>query len=193
MYKRRNGWASQNARRLPCLLLFIFLACNSQSEKHEASLPASFGFGRPASDSLIASMDEDVRPDGKGLPAGSGTVSVGLIVYAAKCASCHGKTGTEGPQSRLVAPIGDSLKEKAIGNYWPYSTTLFDYIKRAMPYASPGSLTNNEVYSLCAYLLWANKIIDSTAYLNAGNLYKVAMPARQSFIPDDRRGGPEIR
>ena len=193
MYKRQTGWAFDCVSHFSYLLLFAFLACNSESKKHEANWPASFGFGRPASDSLIASMDEDVRPDGKGLPAGSGTVSAGLIVYAAKCASCHGEKGTEGPQNRLVAPIGDSIKEKAIGNYWPYATTLFDYIKRTMPYASPGSLTNNEVYSLCAYLLWANKIIDSTTHLNAGNLYKVAMPARQSFIPDDRRGGPEIR
>ena len=89
--------------------------------------------------------------------------------------------------------MGDTAKAKTIGNYWPYSTTVFDYIKRTMPYNAPGTLTDDEVYSVTAYLLSANKIIDSTTQLNAGNLYKVIMPARQYFVNDDRHGGNEIR
>jgi len=89
--------------------------------------------------------------------------------------------------------MGDTTKTKTIGNYWPYSTTLFDYIRRAMPYNAPGSLKDNEVYSLSAYLLYINKIIDSTTIMNRSTLPEVKMPAQPYFVNDDRRGGPEVR
>jgi cytochrome c len=89
--------------------------------------------------------------------------------------------------------MGDTGKAKTIGNYWPYATTLFDYIRRAMPYNAPGSLSANEVYGLTAYLLNANKIIDSGSVMNTATLPRIIMPARKYFIPDDRRGGPEVR
>ena len=155
--------------------------------------PASFGIGRTATAKEIQAWDISIRPDGKGLPEGSGDVATGSAIYQVKCAACHGKSGKEGPYARLIAPMGDTTKTKAIGNYWPYATTLFDYTRRAMPYNAPGSLTAGEVYSLTAFLLYANKIIDSTTVMTAASLPKVIMPARQYFVPDDRKGGPEIR
>jgi mono/diheme cytochrome c family protein len=152
-----------------------------------------FGFGRPATPKEVAAMDIAIRPDGRGLPPGSGKASAGRAVYLVKCAACHGKTGVEGPFARLVGPMGDTTKVKTIGNYWPYATTLFDYTRRAMPYNAPGSLTNDEVYGLTAFLLAANRIIDSGMVVNASNLPGIEMPAKKLFIPDDRKGGPEIR
>ncbi|WP_025142016.1 c-type cytochrome [Pedobacter jeongneungensis] len=160
--------------------------------------PAKFGFGRPATAQEIAAWDIDVRPDGKGLPAGQGDVKKGRVLYAQKCAMCHGVDGTEKPGVKLPgnALVGDTSatsKPKTIGNYWPYATTLFDYMRRAMPYNLPGSLSNDEVYSITAYLLNANKIIKADVVLDAKNLYKVVMPAEKLFIMDDRKGGPEIK
>lgn len=160
------------------------------------SRPGHFGFGRQATDAEIAVLDIDVRPDGKGLPKGEGTSAEGKAIYAVKCVGCHGATGTEGPNDRLV--VGDTIKGgtrriKAIGNYWPYATTVFDYIRRAMPFNQPGSLTDREVYSLTAYLLHANGLWDEKVSLNAKNLPQIKMPARDKFVPDDRRDGPEIR
>ncbi|WP_353718911.1 cytochrome c [Dyadobacter sp. 676] len=160
------------------------------------SQPVRFGFGRPATTAEIAVLDIDVRPDGEGLPKGEGNVAEGKAIYALKCAGCHGVTGTEGPNDRLVT--GDTARAgarriRAIGNYWPYATTIFDYIRRAMPFNRPGSLDDREVYSLTAYLLHANGLWDEKAALNAQNLPKVQMPARDRFVPDDRGEGPEIR
>ncbi|WP_175634374.1 c-type cytochrome [Pedobacter ghigonis] len=160
--------------------------------------PAKFGFGRPATTQEIAAWDIDVRSDGKGLPAGQGDVKKGKTLYALKCAVCHGAEGTEKsgvklPGNALVGDTSATSKSKTIGNYWPYATTLFDYMRRAMPYNLPGSLSNDEVYSITAYLLNANKIIKADLVLDAKNLYKVVMPAKKLFIMDDRKGGPEIK
>ena len=182
-----------------CLAVIFLMAAGNDGEvkatgdsiKDTAHWPASFGFGRVATAKEIAKIDIDVRPDGLGLPAGSGNVTNGKNIYEIKCASCHGKNGTEGPFSVLVG--GDTAKAKTIGNYWPHATALFDYIRRAMPYNMPGSLSNNEVYSVTAFLLYKNKIIDSTALVNAASLPKVKMPAQSLFVNDDRRGGPEVR
>jgi len=155
--------------------------------------PASFGFGRTAAAREIEVLDISVRPDGKGLPAGSGTAGAGRGIYLIKCAACHGKTGVEGPFMRLMGAMDDTTKAKTIGNYWPYATTLFDYTRRAMPYGAPGSLSADEVYSLTAYLLYANKIIDSTVVMDARSLPAVVMPAKKYYVPDDRRGGREVK
>ncbi|MDQ0638423.1 mono/diheme cytochrome c family protein [Pedobacter sp. W3I1] len=160
--------------------------------------PTKFGFGRTATAQEIAAWDIDVRPDGKGLPAGQGDVKRGKLLYAVKCAACHGVDGTEKPGVKLpgAALVGDTSansRSKTIGNYWPYATTLFDYMRRAMPYNLPGSLSNDEVYSLTAYLLSANKIIKEDMVIDAKNLYKVVMPAKKLFIMDDRKGGPEVK
>jgi cytochrome c len=169
----------------------------SSTSQSPEEWPSTFGFGRVASFAEIDSLDIDVNPAGKGLGSGSGNVLQGKIIYLSKCAVCHGKTGVEGPYTKLVGEFheSDSLQrgEKTIGNYWPYATTLYDYINRAMPYTSPGTLTSDEVYSLTAFLLYRNNIIDSTIVLDANNLPQVIMPAQKLFIEDDRQGGPEIR
>lgn len=161
--------------------------------KDTVNWPASFGFGREATAAEITKLDIDITPDGHDLPPGSGSVKAGKNIYLLKCASCHGLNGKEGPFSPLVGTMADTAKAKTIGNYWPYSTTIFDYIRRAMPYNMPGSLTNGEVYSLTAYLLCKNKITDSLSVMNAVDLPKVKMPAQKFFVNDDRHGGPEVR
>jgi cytochrome c len=123
-------------------------------------------------------------------------------VYAAKCAVCHGKTGVEGPNDRLVvnsadesfpdAGDADTWRHRTIGNYWPYATTLFDYVLRSMPMNVPGSLDADEVYALTAYLLYLNHIVAADTTLNAANLAQVEMPARDRFVPDDRQDYGEV-
>ena len=159
------------------------------------SLPARFNWGKPASSAQITALDTDVRPDGAGLPAGSGTAASGAVIFASKCAACHGAGGIGGPNGSLVVTTLAPGKraEKVIGNYWPYATTVFDYIRRAMPFNQPGSLSDNEVYALTAYLLTANKLLDEKVVLNAQVLPTVVMPAQKLFVPDDRKGGPEVR
>jgi len=163
--------------------------------------PARYGFGRPATADELRLWDIDVRPDGTGLPAGSGTVGRGKEIYARQCASCHGSTGTEGPFDRLAGrepragfPFGrDPTLVSTIGNYWPYATTLYDYINRAMPFNAPGSLAADDLYAVVAYLLYRNELLPETAVLNAETLPQVVMPARDRFVVDNRRGGAEIR
>lgn len=130
-------------------------------------------------------------PDGTGLPVGSGTVAEGRAVYANKCSGCHGDKG-EGREPlgmRLAGGFGTLRDENpvlTIGSYWPYATTVWDYIYRAMPYAQPGTLTANQVYSLTAYLLYLNKIIGRNDVMNRETLPKVRMPNRDGFVPDPR-------
>lgn len=165
------------------------------------SPPARYGLGRPATPDEIRAWDVSVRPDGTGLPSGSGTAVQGAAIFRRTCARCHGPTGVEGPFDGLVGreprqgfPFGrDESLVRTIGNYWPYSTTVYDYINRAMPYDAPGSLKPNEVYGLVAFLLWRNEIITDTATIDARTLPRVRMPARDRFVPDNRRGGQEVR
>jgi cytochrome c len=156
-----------------------------------AGAPARFGFGRAADEARIAMWDIDVRPDGTGLPAGSGTVAQGRQVFEVHCVACHGPTGTEGPNDRLVDSEPWDLwpTTRTIGNYWPYATTLYDYIRKAMPQATPGILTHDQVYAVIAYLLYLNEIVPEDAVMNAETLPAVVMPARDRFVVDDRAGG----
>lgn len=158
-------------------ILIGLAACHSREAR-----PTRFGFGRPATIREIDSMAIAIKPDGRGLPPGHGDPAAGAILYKLQCASCHGATGREGPFPKLVAAPGESNKAKTIGNYWPYATTVFDYIRRAMPLNAPGSLTNDEVYSLTAYLLNANKIIDDKTIIDSTTLPRIAMPARKNYI-----------
>ena len=156
--------------------------------------PATFGIGRPATAAEIAAWDIDVGPDGVGLPSGHGTSADGAPIYAARCASCHGKTGKEGPNDALVGRLPgdafpfarDARTPKTIGSYWPYATTVFDYIRRAMPPDAPGTLKDDEVYALVAYLLTLNDLVPADAVIDATSLPKVKMPAREHFVPDTR-------
>ncbi len=159
-----------------------------------AKEPATFGIGRAATPVEIAALDIDVGPDGVGLPPGRGTSADGAQIYAARCASCHGKTGKEGPNDVMVGRLPgdafpfarDARTPKTIGSYWPYATTVFDYIRRAMPPDKPGSLKDEEVYALTAYLLTLNELIPVDAVVDAASLPKVKMPAREHFVPDGR-------
>lgn len=162
--------------------------------------PATFALGRPATKGEVVSWDLDVNADGKGLPPGSGTHAKGATVYAQKCALCHGQRG-EGMGSGAMAyprivgrapregfPFGRDLAHvKTVGNYWPYATTVYDYLRRAMPLNAPGSLTPQELYSLTAFLLAENEIIDKATVLNARSLPAVRMPARERFVRDERQ------
>ena len=142
-----------------------------------------FGFGSVPSEAEIKAQDIAVGPDGAGLPPGRGTVAAGEQVYKAKCVACHGPTGIEGPMDKLV---GEKLPVKTIGSFWPYATTVFDYIRRAQPYDKPGSLTDEEVYALTAWLLFRNNIIPVDQVIDADTLPKVRMPNRDGFVPDPR-------
>jgi S-disulfanyl-L-cysteine oxidoreductase SoxD len=152
-----------------------------------------YGLGRTATDEETRAWNIDVSPTGEGLPPGRGTVQRGAEVYAAKCAACHGPTGKEGPKDRLVGGQGTLNTPKpikTIGSYWPYATTVFDYINRAMPFTAPQSLAPDEVYSVTAWLLFQNGIIPEDAVMDAHTLPSVRMPNRDGFIPDPRPDVP---
>ena len=145
--------------------------------------------GKPVDAAAIAAWDISIQPDGTGLPPGAGTPAQGARIYAEKCAQCHGPDGKGGlagiPAAPLVGggPITDiSAAMKTIANFWPYSTTLFDYIRRAMPWQQPRTLANDEVYALTAYILAQNKLISENDPMNAQTLPKVQMPNRGGFI-----------
>lgn len=159
-----------------------------------AHAPARFGFGSEASDARVALWDIDVRPDGEGLPPGSGSVAQGREVYNIYCIACHGPTGTEGPNDRLVDSEQwlEAPSTRTVGNYWPYATTLYDYIRKAMPQLTPGILSHDQVYAVIAYILWMNEIVPDDAVMNAETLPAVVMPARDKFVADDRVGGSGV-
>jgi S-disulfanyl-L-cysteine oxidoreductase SoxD len=142
-------------------------------------------FGKPVTQADIAAWDISIGPDGAGLPPGQGTAAQGEIVFAAKCQACHGEKGAGGPNDRLVGGAGTIAPGKApvktVGSYWPYATTLFDYVRRAMPWDRPKSLTDEEVYAAAAYVLYLNGVIGQDDVLDAQSLPKVKMPNREGF------------
>ena len=155
-----------------------------------------YGVGRAATRAEIAAWDIDVEPDGQNLPPGRGTVAHGREVYDAQCASCHGARGEGGVGDKLaggMGTLGTDKPVKTVGSYWPYATTLYDYTYRAMPFTQPGSLTPDETYSLVAYLLSLNGVIPEGAVMDKATLPKVAMPAHDHFVPDNRKGGPAVK
>ena len=147
----------------------------------------AYDFGWPAAPDEIELWDIDVRPDGKGLPDGSGTVAQGKRVFADNCAACHGDTGQGGIKDRLVGGQGTLASDKPIktvGSFWPYATTLFDYIHRAMPYPTPGSMSNDDTYAVVAFILSLNGIIPTDSKVDRASLPNIKMPNRDGFIPD---------
>lgn len=158
----------------------------------EAELPEQFGIGRVPGTSEITAWDIDIAPDGTQLPKGQGTVDEGRQTYILQCQSCHGVEGKGGINNQLVSKYNsknnfamDSSLPRTIGNYWPYATTLYDYISRTMPHQSPGSLSSGEIYGLIAYLLNLNGIVDENIVLDAEILPTIRMPARELFFWSD--------
>jgi len=149
------------------------------------ALGAGPNLGQPISPSDLASWNINVMPDGKGLPPGSGTSAKGAPIYAQKCAHCHGEQGKGGVNAAVVggAPMKSMDSTKTIANFWPYATTLFDFIRRAMPFQQPRSLSDDEVYALTAYILALNRLIGEKDVMDAQSLPKVKMPNRDGFIP----------
>lgn len=141
--------------------------------------------GEPVAANELAAWNITVLPDGTGLPPGSGTSKQGAAIYAQKCMHCHGEGGKGGVNAALVGapPIKTIEATKTIANFWPYATTVFDYIRRAMPWQSPRTLTDDEAYALTAFILASNKLIGENEVMNAASLPKVRMPNRDGFIP----------
>jgi mono/diheme cytochrome c family protein len=148
-------------------------------------LPQGLDLGRVVTAEEIKAWDISIPPTGAGLPAGSGSVKQGAAVYAAKCEACHGANGAGKPADALVGGQGtlaSGTPVRTVGSYWPYATTLFDYVRRAMPTNAPKSLTDSEAYAVSAYLLQLNGIIPQDAVMNPQTLPQVKMPNRDGFI-----------
>jgi cytochrome c len=149
----------------------------------------SLGIGQPAAADEVRRLDIDVRPDGSGLPPGQGTVAQGRALYGQRCAACHGPTGHEGGAAEPLAstePWRPGVRP-TVGNYWPYATTIYDYINRAMPLDRPGSLSPDEVYAVTAYLLHENGLLAEDAALDARLLPMIRMPNVDAFTSPDPR------
>jgi cytochrome c len=194
-------------RLFVCGVLLAFSACadapspapveSSAYAKPAEYASGHFGIGSPVTPVQVAAWNTDIGPDGAELPTGRGSVRDGEAIYRAQCAACHGAEG-QGLDPLYPALIGrpsagesfdfasDPKVPRTIGNYWAHATTLYDYIRRAMPLYTPGALSVDDTYAVTAYLLAANKIIADTATLDAAALRAVVMPARERFVPDDR-------
>ncbi|MFT6557654.1 c-type cytochrome [Sneathiella sp.] len=163
-------------------VLFVGLSTTASADK--------LGIGRAALPEEIAIWNIDVRPDGQGLPKGSGTVADGESVFTEKCASCHGEFGEGNGRWPVLAGGQGTLKSnnpvKTIGSYWPYLSTLFDYIQRAMPFGEAQTLTVDETYSLVAYLLYLNDLMDEDGTLSDENFTEFRLPNEANFMSDPR-------
>jgi S-disulfanyl-L-cysteine oxidoreductase SoxD len=171
--------------RLAAILTLPFLAYASTNAA--APTPA---LGNTLSAAEAANWNFSVFPDGRGLPPGGGTALQGKPIYEQRCGGCHGPNGIGGSADELAGAqhgLKDAEPDKTIGSYWPYAPTLFDYIRRAMPANAPGSLNNNELYAVTAYLLQMNKLIDAERILDANTLPAINMPNRNGFVEIDAK------
>ena len=162
----------------------VLTACTTPTMQPR-ELPQGLNLGRAVTADEIRAWDISIPPSGAGLPPGSGSVKQGAAVYAAKCEACHGANGVGKPADALVGGQGTLASDnpvRTVGSYWPHATTLFDYVRRAMPTNAPKSLTDSEVYAVTAYVLQLNGIIPQDAVLNAQTLPQVKMPNRDGFI-----------
>ena len=168
-----------------CLVLLFLAAATTVIAQQ-----MRYGVGRPATSAEIRARDITVLPDGAGLPLGHGTAEQGRTVFSAKCAGCHGERGQGTADFPALAggfwTLSSPNPNSTVGSYWPYATTVWDYIHRAMPYQNPGSLTSDQIYSLTAYILFLNKILGEHEELNQKSLPKVKMPNHGGFVPDPR-------
>jgi hypothetical protein len=172
----RNLMSTCNLATAACIVALVIGAGAAVAETPR--------LGKPISQADLAEWDINILPDGTNLPPGSGKAADGARIFADKCALCHGDHGQGGHAARLIGgPPKASLDGgKTIANYWPYATTLFDFIRRAMPFTQPRSLTDQEVYSLVAFILEENKLIGENDEINATTLPKVRMPNRDNFV-----------
>ncbi|MEO8386573.1 MAG: cytochrome c [Betaproteobacteria bacterium] len=168
---------------MPKLAILILVMGMSLQSAFAAESPR---LGKNPNPDLLKSWNASIPPDGSGLPPGSGSVREGATIYQTKCIMCHGPAGAGKPADQLTGGIGTLASAhpvKTVASFWPYATTLFDYIRRAMPLSSPRSLEPNEVYALCAYVLSIDGIVPSNAVLDARSLSKIKMPNRNGFQP----------
>src|SRR5919204_2992303 len=179
-------------------IAFRVLACCVGLQSLALSMPLGaqsprFGLGRAPTAEELKAIDIDVLPDGGGLPPGGGTARAGRETYASRCVTCHGPTGKEGPQDILAGGQGSlntSTPLKTVGSYWPFATTLWDYLRRAMPFDHPGTLTTDQVYATTAYVLFLNGIVGEDDVLDQTTLPRVKMPNRDGFVADPRPDVP---
>jgi S-disulfanyl-L-cysteine oxidoreductase SoxD len=166
-----------STRRIAAAALLFTLAANS-------SLAESPRLGKSITEVEIAAWDLSILGDGTGLPSGSGTAAEGAAIYAQKCVACHGEGGKGGNNGAVVGggPLDRIEATKTIVNFWGYPTTVFDFIRRAMPWQQPRTLSNDEVYALVAFIFAQNKLIGEKDAMNAQTLPKVKMPNRDNFI-----------
>ena len=173
--------------RSALLLAAGALALATAAATVAASAADSPNLGRPATPEEVAAWDISIGPDGAGLPPGAGTAKQGEAVIAANCLACHGEKGAGKPNDQLVGGQGtmasDKPAVKTVGSYWPYATTVFDYVRRAMPYTESKSLSSDEVYAVAAYILNLNGVIGESDTMDAQSLPKVKMPNRDGFVP----------
>ena len=170
------------------MLAAVALACATSAQAQ-----SPYGIGRPATPTEIAGWNIDIDREGHNLPPGSGTVSHGHEVFDQQCAACHGAKGEGGIGDQLVGGQGTLATPKpvrTVGSYWPYASTLFDYIRRAMPQNAPQSLSNDDVYAVSAYVLNLNGLFPADAVLDARTLPAVKMPNRRMFVGDPR---PDVK
>ncbi|WP_372237265.1 c-type cytochrome [Burkholderia sp. SRS-W-2-2016] len=193
---------SRRVTRLFAALVFggLLAGCSSSLDSTHAAQSAAANaqwrqsvdaIGTPVGEAALSAWNIDVAPDGHGLPAGSGDVATGARIFAAKCAACHGAKGEGLIGDQLIGGAGtlaSANPKRTVGSYWPYATTLFDYIRRAMPYNAPQSLSADEVYAVSAWILNRNGIVPDDARLDAASLTAIRMPNHAGFVPDPRPG-----
>jgi mono/diheme cytochrome c family protein len=168
-----------------CIICFVIAGTTGTLGQNQ-----QYKLGRPATPDEVRELDISVAPDGSGLPKGRGTVAQGQRVYETLCANCHGDRGQGMLQYPALAggqgTLGSKNPVRTVGSYWPYATTVWDYIHRTMPYSRPGTLTHDETYAVTAFILYLNGIVDEKAELNEATLHRVKMPNRNGFVPDPR-------
>jgi S-disulfanyl-L-cysteine oxidoreductase SoxD len=185
-----SGLRTRIGKRVLALTIAALTAACATPERETPMATSGPGLGRAATAQEVAAWDISIPPSGAGLPAGSGTPKQGEAVYVAQCQACHGAKGEGKPADRLVGGIGTLGTDKqvmTVGSFWPYATTLFDYIRRAMPTTKPLSLTNDQVYAVTAYLLFLNGIIPESAEMNARTLPQARMPNRDGFVDHSKK------
>ena len=169
----------------------LIAACAATPDNASTASPTRGpNLGAAPTPAMLAAMDISIPPSGAGLPAGSGSVAQGTKVYEAKCENCHGPKGVGKPADPLaggIGSLGSGKPMRTVGSYWPYATTLFDYVRRAMPTNAPMTLSNDEVYAVSAYVLFLNGIVAEAAMMNAQTLPQVKMPNRDGFIDYSRK------